>query len=255
MQQYVRPDDAPRPGACGLPQSQQQRPAATLESIAILVRRNRGEEIHGAAGPNEYWYRVLSGAAKCSVVLPAGRRQILDLLRPNDFFGFAPPGGHCCTLEALVNNTVVACYPRRRAEELAHSSPEVACEVCRLAFDGVARLQELLLIMGNTTARKKVASFLLKTKERSSQQADDRVLLFTSRYDIADYLALSVETVSRSLTDLKQRGFIALSGPRRVRIVDRHGMDDDDLDRPSETPPPLARSEFFGDGTRKARPT
>jgi CRP-like cAMP-binding protein len=238
-----------------LAQSQQQRPAATLDAIAILVRRNRGEEIHGAASPGEYWYRIVSGAAKCSVVLPGGRRQILDLLRPNDFFGFTPPGGHCCTLEALVNNTVVACYPRRRAEELADASPEVAGEVRRLAFDGVARLQELLLIMGNTTARKKVASFLLKTKERSSRQADDRVVLFTSRYDIADYLALSVETVSRSLTDLKQRGFIALSGPRGVRIVNPHCLDDDDLDRSSETPHPLARAEHFGAATTKLRQT
>jgi DNA-binding transcriptional MocR family regulator len=93
--------------------------------------------------------------------------------------------------------------------------------------DAVSRMQELLLILGRTTARKKVGSFLLKMMERCSRQPADRVLLPTSRYDIADYLALSVETVSRSLTELKHRGLIALAGPRRVQIVDRHGLEDE----------------------------
>lgn len=199
-------------------------PGPGLDSIAVVVRRARGEEVQGGSG--EFWYRVINGAAKCSVVLPGGRRQILDLLGPGDFFGFTPPGGHYCSVEALADDTVVACYAKRRAEELARSNPQVACEICRLTFEGVSRLQELLLIMGRTTAREKVASFLLKTKERNSPREDDRLVLLTSRYDIADYLALSVETVSRSLTELKHRGCIALLGPRRVRIVDERSMDE-----------------------------
>ena len=93
--------------------------------------------------------------------------------------------------------------------------------------DAVSRMQELLLILGRTTAREKVGSFLLKMMERCSRQPADRVLLPTSRYDIADFLALSVDTVSRSLTELKHRGPIALAGPRRVQIVDRHGLEDE----------------------------
>jgi CRP/FNR family transcriptional regulator, nitrogen fixation regulation protein len=91
--------------------------------------------------------------------------------------------------------------------------------------DAVSRMQELLLILGRTTAREKVGSFLLKMMERCSRQPADP--LPTSRYDIADYLTLSVETVSRSLTELKHRGLIALAGPRRVQIVDRHGLEDE----------------------------
>jgi CRP/FNR family transcriptional regulator, nitrogen fixation regulation protein len=238
MGERLCPDHALRSGTFEAgAQQQQQRTATGLDSIAVMVRRGRGEEIHGGLGTDEYWYRVVSGAAKCTVVLPGGRRQILDLLLPNDFFGFTPPGGHACTLEALVKDTVVACYPRRRAEELAQTSLQVAREVRKLTFEAVTRLQELQLIMGHATARKKVASFLLKTKERSARQADDRVVLVTSRYDIADYLGLSVETVSRSLTDLKHRGYIALSGPRRVKIVDPHFLEDDE--RTSETAHPL----------------
>jgi CRP-like cAMP-binding protein len=199
-----------------------------LDSIAVIVRRNRGEEIHDPEGSEEYWYRVISGAAKCYVVLPGGRRQILDLLMPNDCSCFTPPGRHFGAVEAVVNGTVVACYARRRAEALAESDPKVARAIRDMALDGVSRMQEQLLILGRVTAREKVGSFLIKMMERSSRQPNDRLLLFTSRYDIADYLALSVETVSRSLTDLRHRGFIALAGPRRVNIVDRNGLEEND---------------------------
>lgn len=233
MSEYIFRDDALH-SAGREPGGRQLQPG--LDSIAIMVRRSRGEEIQGAGGSGEFWYRVKSGAAKCSVVLPGGRRQILDLLGPGDFFGFTPPGDYYCSIEALANETAVACYSKRRAEELARSNPQVACEIYHLAFEGVLRLQELLLIMGRTTAREKVASFLLKAKEHNCPQEDDRVVLLTSRYDIADYLALSVETVSRSLTELKHRGCISLLGPRMVRIVDERRMDEG---MPYETSNPL----------------
>jgi CRP-like cAMP-binding protein len=128
----------------------------------------------------------------------------------------------------VVNDTVVACYPRRRAEALADSDPNVGREIREMASDAASRLQELILTLGRVTAREKVGTFLVKMMERSSRQSADRLLLLISRYDIADYLAISVETVSRSLTDLRHRGFIALAGPRRVKIVDRHGLEEGD---------------------------
>ena len=73
---------------------------------------------------------------------------------------------------------------------------------------------------------RKVSSFLLKMAGRLSDQTLDHVDLPISRYDIADYLGLSVETVSRSLTSLKNRGLIALSGPRSVRIIDRDALEE-----------------------------
>jgi CRP/FNR family nitrogen fixation transcriptional regulator len=205
----------------------QQRPPATgLDSIAVIARRNRGEVVHDTERSEDHWYRVIAGAAKCYVILPGGRRQIVDLLQPHDFFCFKPQGGDYCALEAVVNGTVIACYPRKRAEAVAGSDPMVGREIRELAADALYRMQEQILILGRVTAREKVGAFVLKMIERSSTKAEDRLILFASRYDIADYLALSVETVSRSLTDLRLRGFIALAGPRRVRIVDRHGLEE-----------------------------
>ena len=166
---------------------------AGLNSIAVIARRNRGEEIHSWEGADQYWYRVISGGAKFFIVLPGGRRQILDLLMPNDLFGCLPQLGHYCALEAAVNDTVVACYPRKSAEILAESDPEIGPQVQKMVLDTIARSQELILIMGRTTAREKVGAFLLSMAERTSMPPGDRLMLLTSRYDIADYLALSVE--------------------------------------------------------------
>jgi CRP/FNR family nitrogen fixation transcriptional regulator len=215
------------PGHSRHHEAQEQPRKSRLDSIAVIARRNRGEEIHSWEGADQYWYRVISGGAKFYMVLPGGRRQILDLLLPNDLFGCLHPG-HYCALEAAVNDTVVACYPRKSAEILAESDPEIGRQVQKMVLDTTTRLQELVLIMGRTTAREKVGAFLLRMAERTSMLPGDRLMLLTSRYDIADYLALSVETVSRSLTDLQRRKFIALAGPRRVSIVNRLGLTEHD---------------------------
>jgi CRP/FNR family nitrogen fixation transcriptional regulator len=226
MKREIRPVQAR--GARYLGQQHPNYPhvASRVVDLAIRVYRNRGEEIHGSDCSDDYWYHVVSGAARCYIVLPGGRRQILDLLLPGDFFGFTGPEGHFHSVDAVVDNTRVACSPRGALQALADSDPVVAHEIGELVFGAMALLQQLILILGRTTAREKVGAFLLRIMQRVASDDTDRPVLPTSRYDIADYLALSVETVSRALTDLKDRGLISLAGPRRVRIVDRDGLDD-----------------------------
>jgi CRP-like cAMP-binding protein len=111
---------------------------------------------------------------------------------------------------------------------LADQDPELARELRELAFEALARMQIQLLIVGRVTALEKVGSFLLEIANRLSKEQADRVVLPVSRYDIADYLSVSVETVSRALSDLKRRGLIELSGPRKVRIIDRNTLEESD---------------------------
>jgi CRP/FNR family transcriptional regulator, nitrogen fixation regulation protein len=80
-------------------------------------------------------------------------------------------------------------------------------------------------MLGKTTALEKVSCFLLEFASRINGQASDVLALPISRYDIGDYLAISSETVCRSMTELKHRGIISLQGPREVRIVDREGLE------------------------------
>jgi CRP/FNR family nitrogen fixation transcriptional regulator len=202
----------------------------SLDQLVVLMPFHRGQEICSQSEPAEYWYCVVSGAARRYVLRADGRRQIVGLLLPGDFFGFTSGDVYDVTAQAVGEGTVVAAYPRRRVELLADSDPAIAREIRQIAFDVLSRMQSQLLIIGRITALEKVGSFILEMAGRTSQGRGDSVALPVSRYDIADYLAVSVETVSRSLTDLKHRGVIQLSGTRTVKIVDRDALEDGERD-------------------------
>jgi CRP/FNR family nitrogen fixation transcriptional regulator len=195
-----------------------------LEALALVSRYQRDEEIYPQQGPIECWYRVISGAARRFALRADGRRQTVDLLLPGDFFGFGVRGTHAFTAEAIAADTVIARYPVSRIETVAASDPRAARQLSAIISDGMSRLHSLLLILGRTTAEQKVGSFLLHMQERLGNDLADRLWLPVTRYDIADFLALSVETVSRSLTGLKDRGVIALAGPREIRIIDSEAV-------------------------------
>jgi len=130
----------------------------------------------------------------------------------------------------VAENTVVAGYPRPRIEILADSDPKIARELREIAFTALSRMQTQLLILGRITALEKVGSFILEMAARLSNGDSERVALPVSRYDIADYLGVSVETVSRALSDLKQRGVIKLLGTRTVSIVHRDVLEEGERD-------------------------
>jgi CRP/FNR family nitrogen fixation transcriptional regulator len=195
-----------------------------LNEHATLIECCAGQTISRHDDPHEHWYHVIEGVARRCLVLPNGRRQIVDLLLPRDFFGVAAREGHYFTLEA-VNRTLVASYVRSRVEALAESDPAVAKAVRDLALDAIARLQRQLVVLGCTTALAKVGSFLINMDERLANGSANGMVLPMSRYDIADYLAISVETVSRALTTLKRRGVIKFTGSRQLRIVDRAALE------------------------------
>jgi CRP/FNR family transcriptional regulator, nitrogen fixation regulation protein len=204
----------------------QPHPLKSLDSLAVLTTCHRGQEICGETRPAEHWYCVISGAARRCVLRADGRRQIVGLLLPGDFFGFTAGDEYDYTVEAVVEGTVVTAYSRRRIEALADLDPQVARELRQVAFDALARLQSQLLMLGRITVIEKVSSFILEMARRLRHGRDDSVALPISRYDIADYLAVSVETVSRSLTNLKRRGVIKFSGTRTLKIVDRDALEE-----------------------------
>ena len=215
-----------------------------LESLAVLSRYQRDEEIYPQQGGVECWYRVVRGAARRFSVCTDGRRQIVDLLLPGDFFGFGVRGTHAFTAEAIAADTVIARYPTARIETLAASEPRAARELSGIVLDAISRLHSLLLILGRTTAEQKVGSFLLHMQERVGNSGANRLTLPVSRYDVADFLALSVETVSRSLTGLKERGVITLFGPRDIGIIDRDALAEerDASEEPVRVPADVVRA-------------
>jgi CRP-like cAMP-binding protein len=196
-----------------------------LASLAVITSYRRGQEICGQGNQADYWYRVVSGVAKRSVVRLDGRRQILGLLLPGEFFGFVSSGEYDFTAEALAKASVER-YLKHQLETLATVEPEVGNDLRKAAFAEISHLQAQLLILGRITARAKVGSFILQMAERLSGKDANCVTLPISRYDIGDFLALSPETVSRALTNLKCRGVIRLLGTRRIKIIDRDALDE-----------------------------
>ena len=194
-----------------------------LESLGAISRYQRDGEIYQQESSVECWYRVISGVARRVAVRANGRRQIVDFLLPGDMFGFGVDGKHAFSAEAIAAGTAVARYPRARIDAIVAADLGAAHELREIVLEATSRLHSLLLILGRTTAEEKVGCFLLLMQARVGR-AGDRLVLPLTRYDVADYLGLSVETVSRSLTVLKQRGVIALSGPRQIGILDREAL-------------------------------
>jgi CRP-like cAMP-binding protein len=192
-----------------------------LQTLALVTPYHLRETIYDWHAPHEYWYGIVSGAARTCAMSTEGRRQILEFLLPGDLFGFDLSLSERVVADAVVEGTLVARYPRRSLESLAESDPRVSRELRLMVFGAIARLQERIVILGRATARAKVAAFLLEMSRRSAQQRRDQVELPMSRYDIADYLALAVETVSRTLTELKRSGIITLLSKRQVCIINR----------------------------------
>ncbi|MGC1297478.1 MAG: helix-turn-helix domain-containing protein, partial [Alloacidobacterium sp.] len=195
-----------------------------LDSIAVRGHYARGQEIYKELAPVECWYRIESGVARRFSTSADCNRHIVDLLLCGDVFGFGSRGKHHFAVEAAIGDTIVARYPCCRLEASAGSDPRIARELREAACQAMSRLHALILNLGRTTAEQKVGHFLVKIAERLPDGRSDSVMLPISREDIADYLAVSVETVSRALTQLRQRGLIRLSGTRQIRILDRNTL-------------------------------
>jgi CRP/FNR family nitrogen fixation transcriptional regulator len=192
---------------------------AAFQSAALVRHWHREQEICEEEGINGYWYCVISGAVRKCIVQTNGRRRIVDLLLPGDFFGFAERDEHAFTVQAVTDDTILACYSRSRIEQLCDKDPSAAREMRQRAFATISRLQEQLLVVGSMTAIEKVRAFLVHMARRIPEGSEDGIVLPISRYDIADHLGISVETVSRAITELQESGSISLQGPRRFRFV------------------------------------
>jgi CRP/FNR family nitrogen fixation transcriptional regulator len=209
-------------------------PLQCMDALAAIRSYHGRQEICRQGHAANTWYRVLSGAALCFVIKSDGRRQIVDLLFPEDFFGLTHGSEYDYSVEAVASGTIIAGYPRKNVETIADTNPQLTREIRQIAFDRLSRLQEQLLIVGRIRVQQKVGSFIVALADRLSRGQSDRLTLPISRYEIADYLAVSVETVSRALSDLKQRGLIRFVGTRTIQIMDREALEDGDHD---DTPP------------------
>ncbi|GAA0021908.1 helix-turn-helix domain-containing protein [Bradyrhizobium diazoefficiens] len=193
-----------------------------LDGSVAIVKLNRDQQVPEDDGPAGHWYYVIAGAVRRSTIRPDGRRQILDLMLVRDFF-FVGNSQREEPIEAITEETVLAGYSGARLENLGERDRQFARELREITFRSLERTRQQLVVLGGVTTADKVSAFLLLLEKRYRERGDIRLPI--TRYDLAEYLAVSVETVCRAFSDLQQRGIIALIGIRTVRIVDRDALE------------------------------
>ncbi|MDO8606918.1 MAG: helix-turn-helix domain-containing protein [Phaeospirillum sp.] len=159
----------------------------------------------------DHVYSISNGAVKLYKLLPDGRRQVIGFLFSGDIFGLGTNDGYCYTAETITP-TQVCRFTHRKLDSLMGEIPRLERRMFDMAVKDLVAAQEQMLLLGRKTAREKVATFLVKLAQRSIRigQPGSPVALPMSRADIADYLGLTVETVSRTFTQLKRDNIIGL---------------------------------------------
>ncbi|MPZ59194.1 MAG: helix-turn-helix domain-containing protein [Rhizobiales bacterium] len=180
----------------------------------------RNAEVYGEDEPADYLYKVVSGTVRTYKVLADGRRQIGAFYMPGDIFGLESSDQHTFSAEAVTESKVLV-IKRSTIAALAERDIDVARQLWILTGRELRRVQDHILLLIKT-AQERVAAFLLEMAERLP--AGDRVELPMSRQDIADYLGLTIETVSRTFTHLENTAAIGLPSSRGIVLRNRNAL-------------------------------
>src|SRR5579864_5964687 len=180
----------------------------------------RGAEIFGEAERAEYVYQVIDGAVRSYKLLSDGRRQISAFHLVGDIFGLENGGVHRFTAEAIVDTTV-RLVKRVSLAHVAESDTTVARDLLNMTATNLRHAEDHMLLLGRKTSLERVAAFLLEMDKRLT--AAGVMALPMSRRDIADYLGLTLETVSRALSRLHELSIIVFIGnpQRQIILLDR----------------------------------
>jgi CRP-like cAMP-binding protein len=195
----------------GLPVAKNSLSGA-FDMIGAAMTFARNEEVFGEGEQAEYLYQVKTGCIRTYKVLNDGRRQIGAFYLPGDVFGIEAGEQHSFSAEAIVSSTVNV-VKRSVINSRASGDSTLARQLLELTIAELQRTQGHILLLIKT-AQERVAGFLLEMASRAKSRGE--IELPMSRQDIADYLGLTIETVSRTLTQLENASAIALPTSRRV---------------------------------------
>lgn len=195
-------------------------PGLVLQGTRLHFRRN--EEVFGQGEAADYVYRVVSGAVRTIRFSSDGRRQILNFYFPGDVFGLECGKHHTLSAEA-VSDADLALVRRSLIDTAATQDASAAKALIAMMQRQLQNAQEHALVLGRKGAGERVAAFLLQLADRVTTQCE--IDLPMSRADIADHLALTIETVSRAFTQMERDRTIALPSSRHVVVRDRCALE------------------------------
>jgi len=190
---------------------------AAPAGIGVTATFCPGQTIVIEGDPITHYFRIVSGTVRLYKAIADGRRQVIDFLDAGSCFGLTGLAHHSYTAEAVSPVTLIR-YPRQTLEAAIDTDPELARSLFRLACTELGRAQTQMLLLGRKSADEKIASFLLGLAERARDEHRPAHLVHLpmSRQDMADYLGLTIETVSRTLSRFRRDGLIGLPGRQQV---------------------------------------
>ena len=191
--------------------------------VASEFSYKKDEEIYGEDEPAEYVYQVISGAVRSYKLLSDGRRQIGAFHLPGDVFGLESGATHRLAAEAIIDTTV-RLVKRRSLDKAACVDVQLARKLWAITAGELRHAEDHMLLLGRKTAMERVATFLLEMDRRLAVAG--MMALPMCRRDIGDYLGLTLETVSRALSQLQTQGVLDFSGARQVQLRNRDRLRD-----------------------------
>ena len=211
---------------CGVLDSNELR---KFKTSGATVTRAAGETIFFEGDIATHVYNLTSGVLRLSKLLPDGRRQIAGFLFPGDFLGITMEDDHAFTAEAITPSKLCQ-FSRARFDAFVDTHPRLERRLYAIAAHELAAARQQVVLLGRKTAAERVASFLLMLDARrissgSGEKLDGFITLPMSRSDIADYLGLRIETISRELSALKASRLIRLTTTQTIRFVDRERLE------------------------------
>lgn len=196
---------------------------AELEEIKFYRRFEAGQTVVWAGDHMDFVASVVSGMAGLTQQLEDGRTQMVGLIQPSDFLGRPGRDSAAYTVTAT-SDLLLCCFWRKPFETLLRDRPRIAARLLEMALDELDAARDWLLLLGRKSAREKIASLLVILARREAALINSRpqgriaVELPLTREAMADYLGLTLETVSRQMSALKRDGVIELEGKRRVIV-------------------------------------
>jgi CRP/FNR family transcriptional regulator, anaerobic regulatory protein len=200
---------------------------ARLATIAVVTEVGPGQCFIDEGEPADAFFNVTAGSAKLFKLLPDGRRQITGFVGPGHFLGIAVSDTYAFSAEAI--EPVRYCrFHRSKLRALLDDFPLMEKRLLEVAANELVAAQEQMLLLGRKTARERLASFLLSQSRQglTCGHARPRFTLPMTRNDIADYLGLTIETVSRTLTRLRNEGLIDIAVQSDVLVNNPRGLEE-----------------------------
>lgn len=200
---------------------------AGLDAIAEQIRLGAGETLMRQGDPAVHVFNITSGSVRVFKLLADGRRQITGFLFAGDFVGLATGEDYAFSAEAIEAATLCR-FRKADYRALIRERPSLEAALLDRATHELAAAQNQMLLLGRKTAQERIASFLLDLPERDPARPSvpGQVRLPMTRSEIADYLGLTIETVSRVLTKLKTAGVIRLTSLHELSVLKPEGLRD-----------------------------